>query len=98
MADRRRRGRYGGPSGGQYRGGVVGASTAAGYLEEPGVGEASRTETFVAIKAEIDTWRWAGVPFYLRTGKRLHESVPGTRTRQPAGQAARRYGVSPRSR
>jgi glucose-6-phosphate 1-dehydrogenase len=59
----------------QYRGGVVGASKAIGYLEEPGVGAASRTETFVAIKAEIDTWRWAGVPFYLRTGKRLHESV-----------------------
>jgi glucose-6-phosphate 1-dehydrogenase len=60
---------------GQYRGGIVGTSKAAGYLEEPGVDSASRTETFVAIKAEIDTWRWAGVPFYLRTGKRLHEHV-----------------------
>jgi len=60
---------------GQYRGGVVGTSRAAGYLEESGVEPASRTETFVAIKAEIDTWRWAGVPFYLRTGKRLHDQV-----------------------
>jgi len=60
---------------GQYRGGVVGANKAPGYLEEPGVHADSRTETFVAIKAEIDTWRWAGVPFYLRTGKRLPEYV-----------------------
>ena len=60
---------------GQYRSGIVGATKAAGYLEEPGVEASSRTETFVAIKAEIDTWRWAGVPFYLRTGKRLHEHV-----------------------
>ncbi|MBS0393691.1 MAG: glucose-6-phosphate dehydrogenase [Proteobacteria bacterium] len=60
---------------GQYRPGVVGASRAGGYLEEPGVAGDSRTETFVALKAEIDTWRWAGVPFYLRTGKRLHEHV-----------------------
>ena len=41
-----------------------------GYLEELGR-RTSRTETFVALKAEIDNWRWAGVPFYLRTGKRL---------------------------
>jgi len=60
---------------GQYRSGVIGTSQTVGYREEPGVGAASRTETFVAIKAEIDTWRWAGVPFYLRTGKRLHEHV-----------------------
>ena len=60
---------------GQYRSGVVGAARVAGYLEEDGVAAASRTETFVAIKAEIDTWRWAGVPFYLRTGKRLQEHL-----------------------
>jgi glucose-6-phosphate 1-dehydrogenase len=60
---------------GQYRSGVAGANRAAGYREEPGVDANSRTETFVAIKAEIDTWRWAGVPFYLRTGKRLPEHV-----------------------
>jgi glucose-6-phosphate 1-dehydrogenase len=60
---------------GQYRAGIVGSSQARSYLEEAGVDPASRTETFVAIKAEIDTWRWAGVPFYLRTGKRLPQAV-----------------------
>jgi len=44
-----------------------------GYRDEPGVGPASETETFVALRVEIDNWRWAGVPFYLRTGKRLAE-------------------------
>jgi len=43
----------------------------AGYREEPGVSKSSSTETFVAAKFQIDNWRWAGVPFYLRTGKRL---------------------------
>ncbi len=60
---------------GQYRSGVIGTGRASGYLEEAGVEADSRTETFVAVKAEIDTWRWAGVPFYLRTGKRLHDHV-----------------------
>jgi glucose-6-phosphate 1-dehydrogenase len=55
---------------GQYRGGLVDGSPAPAYADEAGV-KASRTETFVAIKAEIDNWRWAGVPFYLRTGKRM---------------------------
>ena len=54
---------------GQYKAGLVGGQKAAGYAEE--VGKATRTETFVAIKAEVDNWRWAGVPFYLRTGKRM---------------------------
>ena len=44
-----------------------------GYREEPGVSPDSRTETFVALRAEIANWRWAGVPFYIRTGKRLAE-------------------------
>ena len=43
------------------------------YRDEPGVEPKSMTETFVAAKVEIDNWRWAGVPFYLRTGKRLAE-------------------------
>jgi glucose-6-phosphate 1-dehydrogenase len=60
---------------GQYRRGVIDTTATVGYLDEAGVAPASRTETFVAIKAEIDTWRWAGVPFYLRTGKRLQEHV-----------------------
>lgn len=53
---------------GQYR---PGAGVEKGYLEEEDVAAGSRTETFVAMKVEIDNWRWAGVPFYLRTGKRL---------------------------
>ncbi len=55
---------------GQYRAGIADGGAALGYPEEIGVGKSS-TETFVALKAEISTWRWAGVPFYLRTGKRL---------------------------
>jgi glucose-6-phosphate 1-dehydrogenase len=55
---------------GQYRAGAADGGIAKGYLEESG-NEASRTETFVAIKAEFENWRWAGVPFYLRTGKRM---------------------------
>jgi len=47
----------------------------AGYLDEEGVDEASTTETFVATRLEIDNWRWAGVPFFLRTGKHLPERV-----------------------
>lgn len=46
-----------------------------GYLEEPGVKEHSNTETFVAMKLFIDNWRWAGVPIYLRTGKKMSETV-----------------------
>jgi glucose-6-phosphate 1-dehydrogenase len=56
---------------GQYSPGKLGDKPVAGYREEPGVNPASKTETFVAGKLLIDNWRWAGVPFYLRTGKRL---------------------------
>jgi len=56
---------------GQYVGGFVDGQEVPGYLDEPDANQSSRTETFVAIKAEIDNWRWAGVPFYLRTGKRM---------------------------
>ena len=60
---------------GQYRAGASGDEGAVpAYLDEIEGGE-SRTETFVAVKAEIETWRWAGVPFYLRTGKRLAERL-----------------------
>jgi glucose-6-phosphate 1-dehydrogenase len=45
-----------------------------GYREEPGVAEGSQTETFVALQVEVDNWRWAGVPFFLRTGKCMAES------------------------
>jgi glucose-6-phosphate 1-dehydrogenase len=56
---------------GQYAPGNVGGKKLAGYREEPGVSLSSRTETFVGMRVLIDNWRWAGVPFYLRTGKRL---------------------------
>ncbi|WP_052072160.1 glucose-6-phosphate dehydrogenase [Sphingopyxis sp. MWB1] len=54
---------------GQYAAGAVGGEAVAGYADE--LGDASNTETFVALKAYIDNWRWKGVPFYLRTGKRM---------------------------
>ena len=59
----------------QYRAGAVSGQPVPGYLDEAGVPADTTTETFVALKAEIDTWRWAGVPFYLRTGKRLSERL-----------------------
>jgi glucose-6-phosphate 1-dehydrogenase len=59
---------------GQYRAGASSGGAVKGYLEELGNPD-STTETFVAIKAEIANWRWAGVPFYLRTGKRLASRV-----------------------
>jgi glucose-6-phosphate 1-dehydrogenase len=60
---------------GQYRAGAVAGAPVVGYLEEQGIGPDSITETYVALRAHIDTWRWAGVPFYLRTGKRLQEQM-----------------------
>jgi glucose-6-phosphate 1-dehydrogenase len=59
---------------GQYRAGASAGGAVPGYLEELGAGN-SGTETFVALKAEIANWRWSGVPFYLRTGKRLASRV-----------------------
>lgn len=59
---------------GQYRAGAIDGVPVQGYQQECGDPE-SRTETFVAIKASVDNWRWAGVPFYLRTGKRLAQHV-----------------------
>ena len=59
---------------GQYRAGASSEGPVPGYLEELD-GAESNTETFVALKAEVANWRWAGVPFYLRTGKRLPERV-----------------------
>ena len=56
---------------GQYGDGVVYDERVPRYRSEPGVNPESRTETFVALKLNIDNWRWAGVPFYFRTGKRL---------------------------
>src|SRR4051794_18365118 len=59
----------------QYGRGRVGGSDVPGYLEEEGVPPDSNTETYAALRLEIDNWRWAGVPFYLRTGKRLARKV-----------------------
>jgi glucose-6-phosphate 1-dehydrogenase len=56
---------------GQYGPGVINGQQVPGYYEEPGVAPGSRTETFAAMKLFIDNWRWQGVPFYLRSGKRL---------------------------
>jgi len=56
---------------GRYGTGTTDGQQVPGYLEEQGIPRNSRTETFVALKAFIDNWRWAGVPFYLRTGKRI---------------------------
>ncbi|WP_392398421.1 glucose-6-phosphate dehydrogenase [Edwardsiella piscicida] len=56
---------------GQYTAGFVQGKKVPGYLEEEGANKCSNTETFIAIRVDIDNWRWAGVPFYLRTGKRL---------------------------
>ena len=55
----------------QYAAGWVSGAEVPGYREEEGVGPASTTETYVALRLLLDSWRWAGVPFYLRTGKRL---------------------------
>jgi len=60
---------------GQYVKGEVDDQMVAGYLEEKGVPADSNTETYIAIKCEIDNWRWAGVPFYVRSGKRLPSRV-----------------------
>jgi glucose-6-phosphate 1-dehydrogenase len=58
-----------------YTAGMAEGKEAVGYVEEEGVPEDSRTETYVALRLEVDNWRWAGVPIYLRTGKRLARKV-----------------------
>jgi glucose-6-phosphate 1-dehydrogenase len=59
----------------QYTRGHAGGEDVVGYLEEDGVADDSRTETYAALRLEVDNWRWAGVPFYLRTGKRLARKI-----------------------
>lgn len=81
---------------GQYAGGVVDGKPVPGYREEPDVAKDSKVETFVAIKAHLDNWRWGGVPFYMRAGKRLNKriteislhfkAVPHTLFKQEAGE------------
>ena len=60
---------------GQYTRGGTRDELMAGYRDEPGVDPLSRTETYAALRLDVDNWRWAGVPFYLRTGKRLPSRV-----------------------
>jgi glucose-6-phosphate 1-dehydrogenase len=60
---------------GQYGAGTVLGDTVPGYREEPGVDPNSSTETFAALKLYFDNWRWSGVPFYIRSGKRLQKHV-----------------------
>jgi glucose-6-phosphate 1-dehydrogenase len=60
---------------GQYSGGWMKGQPVAGYREEPGVDPKSTTPTYVAMKFVVDNWRWQGVPFYLRTGKRMPKKV-----------------------
>lgn len=59
----------------QYTSGAHNDVTVPGFLEEEGVAPDSRTESYVAMRVQVDNWRWAGVPFLLRTGKRLHKRV-----------------------
>lgn len=60
---------------GQYTAGEVNGNMVKGYLQEKGVPADSHTETYMALRCEIENWRWAGVPFYVRTGKRLPARV-----------------------
>ncbi len=64
---------------GQYGPGKIAGHAVPGYRQEPGVSPKSTTETFVAVEFHVDNWRWAGVPFYLRTGKRLPRQLTEVR-------------------
>src|SRR5207247_2698261 len=59
----------------QYSAGMSGGEPVKGYVEEEGVPPESTTETYAALRLDVDNWRWAGVPIYLRTGKRLARKV-----------------------
>jgi glucose-6-phosphate 1-dehydrogenase len=60
---------------GQYGAGVIAGNSLAGYLTEEGVASQSSTETFAALRVEVDNWRWSGVPIFLRVGKRLPKRI-----------------------
>jgi glucose-6-phosphate 1-dehydrogenase len=55
----------------RYAAGIIDGDRVNGYIDEPDIPSSSRTETYVAVKTFVDNWRWAGVPFYFRTGKRM---------------------------
>jgi len=73
---------------GQYTAGVVGGEQVRGYLHEEDIPAGSNTETFVALPLYVDNWRWAGVPFYLRTGKRMGKRLSQIAVRLRATPAA----------
>ena len=81
----------------QYGAGWVDGKTVPAYREEPGVKRASTTETYVALRCQLDTWRWAGVPFYLRTGKRLPKRTTeiAIQFRRPPLQIFKRTSPTP---
>jgi glucose-6-phosphate 1-dehydrogenase len=73
---------------GQYGSGAIDGKPVPGYRQEPGVNPSSMTETYAAVKFHIDNWRWAGVPFYIRTGKRLARNLTEIRVHlKPTPQA-----------
>jgi glucose-6-phosphate 1-dehydrogenase len=73
---------------GQYGPGVIDGKQVLGYRQEPGVSSSSVTETYAAVKFYIDNWRWAGVPFYIRTGKHLARNLTEIRVHlKPTPQA-----------
>ena len=72
----------------QYTAGSIQGTEVPGYLQEKGVAPDSKTDTYVAIRLELSNWRWAGVPFFLRTGKRLAQARD--RDRHPVSPAADR--------
>jgi glucose-6-phosphate 1-dehydrogenase len=73
---------------GQYGSGMIGGRRVPGYRQEPGVNPSSITETYAAVRFQIGNWRWAGVPFYIRTGKRLARNLTEIRVHlKPTPQA-----------
>ena len=90
---------------GQYGPGKIDGKAVPGYRQEPGVNPNSRTETYAAVEFHVDNWRWAGVPFYVRAGKRSGEAADGssgalqthasgTVLAQSGGCAPQRYRVA----
>ncbi len=79
----------------QYARGVVDGKEVPGYLEEEGIPQNSTTETYASLKLYIDNWRWRGVPFYLRTGKRMarNSSVIAIRFKNPPQQLFRKTSI-----
>jgi glucose-6-phosphate 1-dehydrogenase len=80
----------------QYASGAVAGAPVPGYREEPGVAPQSGTETYLAVRLDVDNWRWAGVPFYLRSGKRLAKRATEIEIvfRQPPYALFRTAGIS----